>query len=178
MNKKLQDILDERALDFTPVEWAFIAFLVALFCGILFCVSAKAQQSNQFELNCQAAYGLGYQSNQVLMNYVEPGTSQATYAVSNIVVVPPSAIDQQINFSTMFPNINTAFVVGIQDISNPGQTIYIGTAPEIGTGYSKLILAPGGFQTSRTYGTNGVIFYVDNPSTQNSAYLKVFVIGN
>ena len=121
----------------------------------------------------QAAYGLGYQSNSVLMNYCEPGTTQSLFGNSNTVFVPANTTGQAINLATMFPNINSALLWGIQDISNPGQLVSIGMAAN----GSRYTLAPGGFQVTRVSGSAPTL-YVDNPSTNNYAILKVFCLAN
>jgi hypothetical protein len=161
------------------VEWAGLTAIIVGYI-ILFCICTKpagAQvsnaQPNQVEINAQVAYGLGYQSNSVLMNYIEPGTTTALFGNSATVFVPASTTDQVVNLATLFPYINSAELWAVEDISNPGQSVLIGTA----TGSNKFTLAPGGFFEARVYGSAPTL-YISNPSTNQYAILKFINLAN
>ena len=159
-------------------EWASLALTMTL---VLFawvtCGKAHTQasngQANQIEINSQIAYGLGYQSNEVFLNYVEPGTTTALFGQTVTVAVPANTTNYPINLATMFPNVNTAIMYAVEDISNPGQQVSIG----MDSGGSRFIMAPGGFFECRVNGSSPTL-YVDNASVNQYALLKVVCIAN
>lgn len=134
-------------------------------------------QTNAAEQNvciqAQVAFGLGLFSNQSLLNYSEPSTTTAKFSNSTTVAVPPSTSNQQINLSTLFPNIATPILFGMSDISDPGQAVDWGLA----SGGTRFPMAAGGFMITRVSGT-GPVVYVDNDSTTEYALLQVFCLGN
>ena len=159
-------------------EWASLAVVIS-FLGIVFhtCPPVHPQasnaQANQIEINAQVAYGLGYQSNTVLMNYVEPGTTTALFNETVTVAVPANTTNYPINLATMFPNINSAILYGVADISNPGQQFSLG----MDSSGARLTIAPGGFGMWRVNGSAPTL-YVDNPSSNLYCLIKVMCIGN
>ena len=164
----------------TWIEWAGLTAAIIGFI-ILLSICTKpvgAQtvsnaQANQIEINAQVAYGLGYQSNSTLMNYIEPGTTTALFGNAQTLFIPPNTTDQMVVLAALFPSINSAVLWGVQDISNPGQSISIGTA----TGTNKFTLAPGGFLLSRVNGSAPTL-YVTNPSPNTYSILKLILLAN
>ena len=172
-------------MDYQPkpmnwIEWLAVAVCITglvMFTWFFIQPPSHAQatnaQANQIEINAQVAYGLGYQSNTVLMNYCEPGTTTALFNMSNTVVIPPATTDYAVNLSTMFPSINSAVCWGVEDISNPGQAFSLKMDP----GGNSFSVAPSGFVLTRVNGSAPTL-YLDNTSTTNYAIIKVFCIAN
>jgi len=163
----------------TWIEWAALATTIIGFVILAyFCITpVKSQvsnaQPNQIEINAQVAYGLGYQSNSSLLNYIEPGTTTALFGNATTIFVPPATADQTVNLAALFPNINQAVLWGVQDISNPGQSVSIGTA----AGSNKFTLAAGGFLLSRVYGSAPTL-YIINSSPNTYSVLKLVCLAN
>jgi hypothetical protein len=156
-----------------------LAFLLVVFWICDFPQPAYPQASNatanQIEINTQVSYGLGFQNNTNLIDYVEPGTTTALYNGQTTVFIPPSTTDQAINLATLFPYVNTPLLWGVQDISNPGQSFSLAMAASAGS--QKFTIAPGGFQINRVNGS-APILYVSNSDPSNYVILKVFMLAN
>ena len=139
-------------------DWVLLIVFISII--IYACVNLTPAHSqtnaaaNQIEINAQVSYGLGWQANTNLLNYIEPGTTTALFANSTTVFIPPNTIDQQINLATLFPNINTAVLWGVADISNPGQPFSLGMA----AGGARYAIAAGGFQINRVAGSAPVLY--------------------
>lgn len=171
--------------------------LIMLLIWLLCARPAKTQvpnaAPNQVEINAQVAYGLGYQSNTVLMNYIEPGTTTAQFNETSTVRIPPNAMSYPVNLEFLFPGVYTPILWGIKDVSNPGQTFNLGmcygggealkprdTTPKGVVhrfGSNALTIAPGGFMIARCNG-GFPTFYVDNPSSTQYVLLQVFCLAN
>lgn len=132
--------------------------------------------ANQFECNLQVAYGLSWQANQVLCNYIEPGTSQANYPLATTIYVPPSTTAQAVNLATLFPYIQTALFYSVQDVSNPGQAFSFSTA----SAGNYIPIAAGGFAAFRTNCPIGSAptIYLSNADTVNYCIVKVSGLAN
>ena len=152
-------------MDYQPkpmnwIEWLAVAVCITglvMFTWFFIQPPSHAQatnaQANQIEINAQVAYGLGYQS--------------------NTVVIPPATTDYAVNLSTMFPSINSAVCWGVEDISNPEQAFSFKMDP----GGNSFSVAPSGFVLTRVNGSAPTL-YLDNTSTTNYAIIKVFCIAN
>ena len=149
------------------------ALVAALVASVLPVMAVTNTTATQFDCRASVNFGLSQYATIPMFSYAEPTASTALFNSSQIIVVPPATTDQAINLPTLFPFLNTALVVSVQDISSPGQATAIGLA----SGGSRLPLAARGFILSRVSGTVPVL-YIDNASSTTSAILKVTVLGN
>lgn len=164
------------------VDWFICAvFLLATIAVWMWTPPAKGQATNataqQVEINSQVAFGLGYQSNQTLMNYVAPGTLTAKFALQTTVFIPPSTTAQAVNLATLFPFINTAIVYGLQDITAAGQAITVSMKSD---GTNGMPQAAGGFSEWRVNCAiaSAPTLYLTNSDATNYAIVKVFCLAN
>lgn len=132
-------------------------------------------RAQQIEINSQCSFGLGYQSNQTLMNYVEPGTTTANFALSTTIFVPPSTTAQAVNLATLFPNITTAILYGVADLSYPGQEVLISMKSD---GTNPMPQAAGGFSQWRVNCpiADAPTLYLTNEDADNYCIVKVFCL--
>jgi hypothetical protein len=169
---------DERNFEWT----VFLLLVAAVAMSLLFGYFAEKVHAAtnatpvQFELNAQVNYGLSYLGNATVFTYAEPNQSTALFSTSQTVLIPANSTNNTVNLATLFPNVNNPLVFVLTDISNPGQEMNIGMA----SGGSRFDMNPNGFFMFRVSQSTGSCptLYIDNPSSNMSAFLQVTCLAN
>lgn len=123
-------------------------------------------------INAQVLWGLSNLNASQLLSYTEPTTTTALFSLTTTFFAAATTNNQTVNLATLFPNINSAILYGIADISNPGVSVSIGLA----SGGTRFTMAAGGFFLVRVSGSSPTV-YIDNAGS-TTAVLQIFCLAN
>jgi len=134
--------------------------------------AAPAGVAQNVQIGSQVVFGLQSVYPQTLLQYQEPTTTTAQFSGATTVVIPANSTNNQINTAALFPAFTTPVCIGLQDITNPGVSVGVGTSSTD----TRVQIAANGFVVYRT--ASGLpTFYVDN-ATNAPAAIRVFGLSN
>ncbi len=155
-------------------ELAFILSAVICWLG-LSVYAAFAQPSGvaqNVQISSQVVMGLQGIYPDILLQYQEPTTTTAQFAGSTTVVIPANTTGNVVSCATLFPAFASPVCIGLQDVTNPGQQVNVGTSTDDG----RINMAASGFFVYRV--ADGLpTFYIDNPGDSDAA-IRVFGLSN
>lgn len=148
------------------------AFLLAISAACLPALSQSGTAQN-VQIGAQVVFGLQNQFPDTIFQYQEPATTTAQMSSSTVVAIPANSTNNAISTSTLFPGFTTPVCWGIAEITSPSLPLNIG----LSSGGPRLQVAGAGFLLVRTVAGKPT-FYIDNPSVNQAALVRIFGLSN